>query len=72
MEQGVETAVDKLLNQGLLGALLLLALFAIWKLYSQNQAIQEKRISEGQANLKLIEGVTQALRDLTNVHRGSH
>lgn len=66
MGQEAELALKALLGQGLLGILLFLALFVIWKLGLHIRDLQEKRIAEGLAQQKVLIELTQALKDLTN------
>ncbi len=57
--------LDVFLKQGLLGAFLVVALIAIYKLITKYDEIQEKRIAEGLANQKIMTELAQSVRDLT-------
>lgn len=61
--------VSEFLKQGFLGVLLVTALIAIFRLTTKYDQVQEKRISEGLANQKIIADLTQAIRDLAQVQR---
>lgn len=61
--------VAEFLKQGFLGALLIAALFAIYRLLTKYDQVQEKRIAEGLANQRIVADLTQAVRDLAQVQR---
>lgn len=61
--------VAEFLKQGFLGALLIAAIFAIYRLMNKYDQVQEKRIAEGLANQKIVADLTQAIRDLAQTQR---
>ncbi len=65
MTVNLEAIFDIFLKQGLLGAFLILALFALYKLVGRYDDIQEKRIGEGLANQKIMIELTQSVQELT-------
>ena len=54
--------VGQFIKQGFLGSLLLLAIFALYRLLRKYDEVQEKRIKEGLESQKLIAALTQAVK----------
>jgi hypothetical protein len=58
-----------LLEQGVLGLVILLLIIAVVYLFKAHQNIQEKRVVESRESIKAIEANTNTLETLTEVLR---
>ncbi len=70
MPLSLDSVLETILKQGLVGAVLVLALFMLYRLVIKYDEVQEKRIAEGLANQKLMGELTQSVRDLTRTLQG--
>jgi cell division protein FtsL len=61
----IDAILETILKQGLVGAILILALVMLYRLVMKYDEVQEKRIAEGLANQKLMADLTQSVKDLT-------
>lgn len=69
MEQGLTGSIDKLLQLGLPGVVIIALGFVCWRLFKLYADTQEKRIAEGREAVKAIEQNTAALENLSDVIR---
>jgi len=65
----VDKSLDIFLQNGLLGAVIVLLLLAVYKLFNLYISLQERRITELNEFKKIIEDNTRAIRDLTDTER---
>lgn len=65
----LDKSFDVLLQSGLLGAMIVVLLWVVYKLFYLYVALQEKRISELNEFKKTIDDNTKAIRDLTETER---
>ncbi len=65
MPLSLDAILETILRQGLVGAILVLALIMLYRLVMKYDEVQEKRIAEGLSNQKLMADLTQSVRDLT-------
>jgi len=73
----METALNKIAEQGLLGVLLVLALWALYRLFKKYEEVQEKRVQEGlayqrdaQEGSHILETLTEQVRDFKSYLEG--
>lgn len=71
MTVNLDTIIDIFLKQGLLGAVLVLCLIALYKLTIRYDEVQEKRISEGLENQKIMVELTRSVKELTQTLQNS-
>jgi hypothetical protein len=64
-----ERTVEVFLQSGVLGAVVVVLLWAVWKLFSLYTAAQEKRIAEALEWKQSIDANTLAIKDLTDAIR---
>jgi len=60
---------EVLLDNGLSGVAIIILLYAVWKLWTKYDEIQEKRIAENRDAIKAIEQNTNTLETITEVLR---
>lgn len=65
----VDKSLDIFLQNGLLGAIIVILLWAVYKLFSLYVSLQEKRISELNEWKITVDDNTKAIRDLTETER---
>jgi hypothetical protein len=62
----LENIMGEFLKQGFLGVLLIVAIYAIYRLAQRYDALQEKRNTENLENYKLIAGLTEVIEKWTS------
>lgn len=67
MEGSLAKIVDLLVGNGLSGVVILVLGFAVYRLYTRNEELQEKRIDDGKEAIKAMESTGRALDMLTAV-----
>ena len=65
----MDKVLEGFLNQGVLGLVVVGLGFAVWRLWSKYDEIQEKRIAESRDAIKAIEQNTNTLDTMTEVLR---
>lgn len=65
----MDAVIKGFLDQGVLGLVIIALGFAVWRLWSKYDEIQEKRIAESREAIKSIETSTNTLETLTEVLR---
>lgn len=65
----VDAAIKGFLEHGVLGLVIVVLLYAIGKLWSKYDDVQEKRIVESREAIKAIEANTNTLETMTEVLR---
>lgn len=61
-----------MLEQGPLGVLCLLLLYAVYRLWSVVETVQEKRIEEAKENARMLQEYTRSLATLTDFYRNNN
>ena len=64
MDQLIEAALRLLLDQGLIGTILLLSLWVNWKFYTKIDALQERRIEDNRALINAVNESTANMEKL--------
>lgn len=65
----MDSVIKGFLDQGVLGLIIVALGFAVWKLYSKYDEVQEKRIAESRESVKAVEQNTNTLETMTEVLR---
>jgi hypothetical protein len=65
----MDKVIQGFLDQGVLGLVIIALGFAVWRLWSKYDDIQEKRIAEAREGIKAIENSTNTLETMTEVLR---
>lgn len=65
----IEKSLDVFLQNGLLGAIIVVLLWVIYKLFNIYVVLQEKRIGELNEWKRTVDDNTKAIRDLTDAER---
>lgn len=65
----IEKSLDIFLQNGLLGAIIVVLLWVIYRLFNLYIALQEKRIGELNEWKRTVDDNTKAIRDLTDAER---
>lgn len=65
----IEKSLDIFLQNGLLGAIIVILLWVIYKLFTLYVTLQDKRIGELNEWRRMVDDNTRAIRDLTDAER---